>query len=132
MVSRVSAPVSAALIALLVAGCSAPKLTAATTTGTASLDVGAAVYADRCSSCHGTDLRGTDKGPSHLSKVYEPGHHNDLSFRKAIATGSPAHHWSFGDMAPVPGLSEDEIVSVIAYVRSVQQREGFEPYTYVP
>jgi mono/diheme cytochrome c family protein len=30
---------------------------------------GAEVYAASCASCHGADLRGTDKGPSHLSIV---------------------------------------------------------------
>ena len=63
---------------------------------------GAEVYAANCASCHGADLRGTDKGPSHLSIVYEPGHHGDASFRSAIANGSPQHHWEFGDMEPTP------------------------------
>jgi len=89
---------------------------------------GAAVYAQRCASCHGADLNGTDKGPSHRSKVYEPGHHNDASFRSAILNGAPAHHWDFGDMAPVVGLSEQEITAVIAYIRETQRREGFIPY----
>ncbi|MEN8239719.1 MAG: cytochrome c, partial [Actinomycetota bacterium] len=32
---------------------------------------GEPLYQASCASCHGTDLRGTDKGPSHLSVVYE-------------------------------------------------------------
>lgn len=89
---------------------------------------GADVYADSCAACHGTDLRGTSRGPSHLSEVYEPGHHPDESFRAAIANGSRQHHWNFGDMPPVAGLDDDEVDAVIAYVRDVQQREGLEPY----
>lgn len=89
---------------------------------------GAEVYADSCAVCHGTDLRGTSRGPSHLSEVYEPGHHPDGSFRAAIANGSPQHHWDFGDMPPVTGLDDDEVDAVIAYVREVQEREGLEPY----
>lgn len=89
---------------------------------------GAALYAARCASCHGADLRGTDRGPSHLSKVYEPGHHSDASFRAAIANGSRQHHWDFGDMPPVAGLAPDEVDAVIAYVRAVQAEKGFEPY----
>ena len=38
---------------------------------------GEQLYAANCAECHGADLRGTDKGPSHLSEVYEPGHHAD-------------------------------------------------------
>ena len=95
-------------------------------TGDAAL--GAEVYAESCASCHGADLRGTDRGPSHLSTVYEPGHHSDESFRAAIRDGAPQHHWRFGDMPPVEGLDDDQIDAVIAYVREVQEREGFEPY----
>ena len=89
---------------------------------------GAEVYAQSCAECHGADLRGTDKGPSHLSIVYEPGHHSDDSFRNAIANGVGAHHWEFGDMDPVPGLSVGDVDAIIEYVRAVQAREGFEPY----
>src|SRR5918998_3610531 len=92
------------------------------------LALGAEVYAQSCASCHGDDLRGTDRGPSHLSIVYEPGHHSDESFRAAIRDGAPQHHWRFGDMPPVEGLDHDQIDAVIAYVREVQEREGFEPY----
>lgn len=90
--------------------------------------VGAALYQAKCASCHGADLRGTATGPSHLSQVYEPSHHSDDGFRSAIANGAQQHHWNFGDMASVPGLSTAEVDAIIAYVRDVQTREGFEPY----
>ena len=90
------------------------------------LDRGAEVYAESCASCHGADLRGTDKGPSMLSIVYEPNHHTDDSFRSAIANGAPQHHWPFGDMEPVEGLSADDVEAVIAFVRAEQERQGFE------
>jgi mono/diheme cytochrome c family protein len=93
---------------------------------TSAPDDGAALYAAHCASCHGEDLRGTDKGPSHLSIVYEPNHHPDEAFRSAVKNGVPAHHWDFGDMAPVPGLDDAQIDAIIAHVRRVQEREGFE------
>jgi hypothetical protein len=31
-------------------------------------------------------------------------------------------------MPPVPGLDDDEIDAIIAYIRSQQEAEGFEPY----
>lgn len=89
-------------------------------------DSGAALYAENCASCHGADLRGTDDGPSHLSIVYEPDHHGDDSFRAAILDGTRQHHWTFGDMEPITGLSGAEIDEIIAYVRSEQERLGFE------
>jgi mono/diheme cytochrome c family protein len=89
---------------------------------------GATLYEASCAECHGSDLRGTDRGPSHLSIVYEPGHHPDASFRGAIEQGVRAHHWNFGDMAPVSGLDDDEIDLIIAFVRDQQAEHGFEPY----
>ena len=87
---------------------------------------GANIYAVSCASCHGADLRGTDKGPSHLSIVYEPNHHGDASFRSAIANGASQHHWNFGDMEPIEGLSEDQVEAVITFIRAEQERLGFE------
>lgn len=89
---------------------------------------GAGLYAESCALCHGADLRGSAMGPSHLSQVYESGHHSDDSFRSAIANGSPQHHWDFGAMPPVPGLDDDEVDSIIAYVRAQQREHGLEPY----
>lgn len=92
----------------------------------AAASTGAALYLSNCASCHGSDLRGTDKGPSHLSIVYEPNHHGDDSFRSAILNGAQQHHWTFGDMAAIPGLDDDEIDDVIAYIRIEQEQQGFE------
>lgn len=87
---------------------------------------GAELYQSNCSSCHGADLRGTDKGPSHLSIMYEPNHHGDDAFRSAIVNGAQQHHWNFGDMAAIADLDDSEIDDVIAYIRSEQTRQGFE------
>ena len=95
--------------------------------GAGSVNGGAELYQSSCASCHGVDLSGTDRGPSHLSVVYEPDHHGDDAFRSAIRNGARQHHWNFGDMAPVAGLTDDEVEQIIAYVRSEQIRQGFEP-----
>ena len=98
-----------------------------TTTPEASLASGE-LYTQNCSSCHGSDLRGTADGPALLSIVYEPSHHSDDSFRSAIANGTTQHHWAFGDMPVVEGVEAGEADAIIAYVRSEQDRQGFEPY----
>ena len=90
--------------------------------------VGEPLYQANCASCHGADLRGTSTGPSHLSVVYEPNHHGDSAFVLAARNGVRAHHWSFGDMPPVPGLSDEDLAAIVAYVRNIQREEGFEPY----
>ena len=89
---------------------------------------GAKLYSASCAECHGSELRGTDRGPSHLSILYEPGHHGDGSFQIAVLIGSTAHHWDFGPMPPVEGLSEGDVEAIIAFVRQIQRDEGFEPY----
>jgi len=89
---------------------------------------GEELYAANCAECHGADLRGTDKGPSHLSVVYEPGHHADAAFLFAVQAGSRAHHWPFGDMPPIEGLSTEDVEAIVAFVREQQRIHGFEPY----
>lgn len=86
--------------------------------------VGKTLYSDNCASCHGADLKGSDKGPPFLHRVYEPSHHSDLAFQLAVKNGARAHHWKFGDMQPVPGLTPDEVAHITAYVRSEQRRAG--------
>ncbi len=114
------------IAAVLIAACSSGDPEApGESPGQASAD-GAALYATSCASCHGTDLGGTEKGPSHLSIVYEPNHHPDDAFRSAIANGAPEHHWDFGAMPAVQGLSDGEVEAVIAFVRAEQERVGFE------
>jgi mono/diheme cytochrome c family protein len=89
---------------------------------------GGELYAEHCSVCHGADLRGTDRGPSQLSEVYAPDHHGDGAYLLAVQRGVPAHHWRFGDMPRIDGLTADDVAAIVAYVREQQRIEGFEPY----
>ena len=121
--------VAAVLVALVAAACSSST----PETGISPQDPdlvarGESLYQASCASCHGEDLRGTDTGPSHLSIVYEPNHHGDVSFVLAARNGVRAHHWRFGDMAPIPGLGDDDLVAIVAFVREQQRLHGFEPY----
>lgn len=118
-------------LAVVVAACtqttSEPALTAVDAPAEV-LEAGENLYASSCSKCHGTDLRGSENGPSFLSIVYEPDHHGDIVFALAARNGVRAHHWNFGPMLPVEGLSDEDLEAIVAYVRVVQEREGFEPY----
>lgn len=124
MAGRSLAAAAAGWGVLLLASCSGDDSGAPAGLGSTGEDL----YLQSCALCHGTDLRGTDRGPSHLSAVYAPDHHPDDAFRAAVTQGSPAHHWDFGDMAPVPGLSDEEIDLIISYVRDQQEAQGLEPY----
>jgi len=89
---------------------------------------GEVLYQANCAACHGSDLRGTAVGPPHLSVIYNPEHHGDGSFALAVINGVKAHHFDFGDMAPVPAVSEDDFTRIIAYIRETQRTEGFVAY----
>jgi mono/diheme cytochrome c family protein len=90
---------------------------------------GEPLYAANCASCHGEDLRGTERGPSHLSNLYRPGHHADGAFLLAVKIGSTQHHWSFGPMPPIADLTDEDVAAITAFVRENQRTEGFEPYS---
>ncbi|MBT0960470.1 cytochrome c [Denitromonas sp. IR12] len=85
---------------------------------------GKPLFETHCASCHGTDLKGSDKGPPLIHKIYEPAHHGDVAFQLAARNGTRAHHWQFGDMPPVPGVSADDVAHITAYVRMHQRRAG--------
>ncbi len=88
--------------------------------------VGKALYERNCARCHGVDLKGSKQGPPMLSPIYRPGHHSDAAFQMAVANGARAHHWPFGDMKPVPGVSADDVAHITAYVRLRQRKVGIE------
>lgn len=120
----------AGLLALIVNACggsavNAPEIPAQDPTLVAAGDD---LYQANCASCHGSDLRGTDQGPSHLSVVYEPNHHGDEAFAFAVEFGVLQHHWPYGPMERVEGLSDEDVEAIIAFVRENQRVHGFEPY----
>jgi mono/diheme cytochrome c family protein len=77
-----------------------------------------------CAPCHGPGGTGTGRGPSFLSKIYEPGHHADVSFLMAVRRGVAAHHWSFGNMPPISGVTEADAIRIIGYIRWLQRQAG--------
>lgn len=85
---------------------------------------GAELFTANCSECHGPAAGGSAQGPPLVHEIYEPGHHADFSFVRAVEVGSPQHHWNFGDMEPVPGLSPDDVNTIICYVRELQYANG--------
>lgn len=87
---------------------------------------GKTLFAKHCAACHGADLKGSDKGPPLLHRIYEPSHHADAAFQLAAKNGVRAHHWKFGDMAPVPQVTPDDVAHITAYVRSEQRKVGID------
>ena len=85
---------------------------------------GRALFSRNCLTCHGQHSSGTDQGPPLVHRIYEPSHHGDASFLLAVKQGVRAHHWDFGDMAPVEGVSDEEVTKIIRYVRELQRANG--------
>lgn len=91
---------------------------------TPALNLGKMNFTMMCASCHGATALGTDQGPPLLHKFYHPGHHGDGAFYLAAKNGVRAHHWKFGDMPPVEGISDAQIASIVEYVRALQRANG--------
>jgi mono/diheme cytochrome c family protein len=82
---------------------------------------GETLFNTHCASCHGVGGRGTAKGPSFLDKIYAPDHHADVAFYRAPDLGVRAHHWQFGDMPKIPGVSRQDLDQIIPYIRWLQK-----------
>jgi cytochrome c2 len=85
---------------------------------------GQVAFGRYCASCHGRAADGTDKGPPLIHQFYRPGHHGDASFVAATRRGAKGHHWRFGDMKPVEGVSDGDLADLIGFVREVQHANG--------
>ncbi len=87
---------------------------------------GKSIYASKCSIYHGKGGTGSSQGPPLAHKIYEPGHHADYSFYRAVTSGVRSHHWRFGNMPAIPGISPEEAGHIIAYIRPEQCRAGIK------
>ena len=88
---------------------------------------GQIAFESACASCHGRNgAGGTGKGPPLVHPIYEPGHHGDTAFLQAAMAGVRSHHWNFGDMPPVSGITVESVKLIAIYVRELQRANGIE------
>lgn len=86
---------------------------------------GESLFNRSCASCHGENAAGQDGvAPPLIHKIYEPNHHADAAFHIAAKNGVRAHHWPFGNMPPVEGITDPELDSIVAYIRELQRANG--------
>ena len=87
--------------------------------------VGKLAYEAKCAVCHGANAAGQDGvAPPLVHKIYEPSHHGDAAFLLAAKNGVRAHHWRFGNMPPVEGVTDGDVKMIVAYVRELQRANG--------
>ena len=90
-----------------------------------TLRAGSCGFEAKCAACHGVNAAGQDGvAPPLVHKVYEPSHHGDESFQRAASLGVRAHHWPFGNMPAVEGLTRGDVKMIIAYIRELQRANG--------
>jgi mono/diheme cytochrome c family protein len=131
MMSRVGIRVTVLLLvpslAPLLIGCSdrrSPPIAVDPGPVPAELAAGERLFNISCARCHGALALGTDTGPPLVHPYYEPNHHADGAFLRAVTAGVPSHHWDFGPMPKIEGVSREDVAAITAYVRWVQRAAG--------
>jgi mono/diheme cytochrome c family protein len=120
------------LILVLLSACSGSKSEPVSNQAVSSSAVpaeyakGEAAFNTHCARCHGPKAAGTNNGPTFINRVYEPDHHGDAAFRLAPRNGVRAHHWQFGDMPKIEGVTSQEVDEIILYIRWLQRQAGIQ------
>jgi len=87
--------------------------------------IGKRVFEAKCAVCHGTNAAGQNGvAPPLVNDIYRPGHHGDGAFVYAARNGVQSHHWNFGNMPPIEGLTDADVRYVARYVRELQRENG--------
>lgn len=87
--------------------------------------IGRNAYEAVCAECHGTNAAGRNGvAPPLVHVIYEPSHHGDEAFWTATQKGVRAHHWQFGNMPVIDGLTRADVKSIVAYIRVLQRENG--------
>ena len=94
---------------------------------TPNAKIGQTIYDTKCAACHAPNGAGqVDVAPPLVHKIYEPSHHGDEAFQRAVASGVQGHHWNFGNMAPVDGLTRADVSMIVTYIRELQRANGID------
>ena len=87
--------------------------------------IGQRAFEAVCAECHGANAAGQNGvAPPLIHRTYEPSHHSDEAFQMAVRNGVRAHHWPFGNMPPIKGLTRADVQYITRYIREVQRENG--------
>ena len=91
----------------------------------AEAQIGKRGFDAKCAQCHGQNAAGQNGiAPPLVHQIYRPAHHADAAFFFAARNGVRAHHWNFGNMPPIAGLTDADIKYIVRYVRELQRENG--------
>ncbi|MCF6315731.1 MAG: cytochrome c [Marinosulfonomonas sp.] len=91
----------------------------------ANAQIGKRAFEVKCAVCHGENAAGKNGvAPPLVHKIYKPSHHSDMAFVLAAQNGVRSHHWKFGNMPPVKGLTNADVKYITLYVRELQKENG--------
>ena len=93
---------------------------------TEKAQTGQLVFNQSCASCHGLNGEGSDAGPPLIHTIYNPGHHSNKAFYRAVTQGVQQHHWPFGNMPPQSHVGFSEMTYILSFIREVQALNGIE------
>ncbi|MDQ7071627.1 MAG: cytochrome c [Rhodobacterales bacterium] len=89
--------------------------------------IGKRAFETKCAACHGENAAGQNGvAPPLVHVIYRPNHHSDMAFVRAAQNGVKSHHWSFGNMPPIEGLTDAEVKYIARYVRELQLENGIK------
>ncbi len=93
----------------------------------ANIRQGQTLFDENCASCHGKNAAGQEGiAPPLINKIYRNAMHGDGAFLIAAREGVRAHHWQFGNMPPIEGVSAKDIDKIVAYIRTLQVANGIK------
>jgi len=91
----------------------------------AEAEIGKRGFEANCAVCHGQNAAGQNGvAPPLVHITYEPNHHSDRAFVSAARNGVTSHHWNFGNMPVIEGLSNADVLYIARYVRELQRANG--------
>lgn len=86
---------------------------------------GQKTFNENCATCHGVNGEGgTSIGPPLIHDIYNPGHHANESFNRAVTNGVQQHHWPYGNMPPQPHIRFVDMIDILTFIREAQQQNG--------
>ena len=88
---------------------------------------GQRLFEENCASCHGNTAAGQEGiAPPLVNNIYRNSLHGDRAFLIAAREGVRSHHWRFGNMPPVEGVSDKDIEKIVVFVRELQIANGIK------